>query len=222
MKFPTFYSLSRLILSATVFVTAQAGAADVGILTLNKGSVLVSGANQSAHPAISFMKLRKGDGIEVGEASKIQVLYTSNGRQETWNGPVRIEIGEQISTTLTQGTLPLVKQLPARVLAQLAKAPAVLSDIKGRTGMVMIRSSSLLEQLREVDETYKQMRANADDDDVAPELYLVSALYEMKLYKDVLITLEDILKKQPDNAEAKALAEHMASLMRRHRPAQAQ
>ncbi len=65
--------------------------------------------------------------------------------------------------------------------------------------------------------------ASAEDDDVAPELYLISApLYDMSLYKEVLIPLQGILKKQPGNSEARTLAEHMTKLMRRRRPVPAE
>lgn len=160
-----------------------------------------------------FMKLRAGDRLELGAGCATQLLYTASGRQETWSGRVELTIGEARSEAIGDA-IPVVKQLPVAALARLSRAPLVLTDIRSRTGMVMVRSGGVLEKLRAVESLYEEMRAAAGNEDITPELYLLSALYELELYRDVEEIIADIVARQPDNAEAQLILENMRKAMK--------
>lgn len=183
--------------------------ADEALVTLVQGVVRVSVGQQLPAPVTPFMKLRAGDRLELAEAARVRLLYGQTGRQETWKGAAVLQVGAGATMRVSGTALAEVKQVPSAALIRLARADDVLADMRTRTGMVVIRSGGLLEQLREAESVYREMRAQAADDDVAPELYLVSALYELKLYKDIPEVIEDILRRQPGNPVAMAILENL-------------
>lgn len=189
--------------------------AESGMITLVQGNVSYSAPSEKAKAVVPFMKTHVGDKIAVPKNGKVQILYFSGGRQESWQGEAVIEIGAKESKAGKTATQPAIKQLPPAVLQRLAKAPAVLTDIRTRTGMVMVRSLPSPEEARELDESYTALRGQATEDDVTPELYLLSGLYEMKRYREMKKPLEDIKRRQPDNPEIIAIANHYTEIMER-------
>lgn len=198
-------------LCGALFAALLAGGAlaDEAMVTLFKGQGTLLAEQDRPGPIVPFMKLRRGDRLELAEGSRLRILYAANGRQETWTGKALIEVGGGESLARTASAPPEVKQLPAAALMRLAQAPAVLNDLRNRTGMVMVRSGGLLEKIREIEAVYEQMRRNAAPDDVTPELYLVSGLHDLQLYRDMEEILADIVSRQPDNAEARAIMENL-------------
>ena len=57
------------------------------------------------------------------------------------------------------------------------------------------------------------MRKESAQDDVTPELYLLSGLHELKLYRDMKAVLEEMRRRQPDNPEVEAVYTHYSALM---------
>jgi len=191
---------------------ANAADKESGMVTQVTGSATyVSGADKDK-PVVSFMKVRAGDKLTLGKDAKLQVVYFENGRQESWSGAAKLTIGANESAAATGVTPPIVKKLPAIVLQQLSRAPGVVSDLKSRSGMIMVRSLPMV-KMRELDENYAALRKEAAEDDVTPELYLLSGLHELKLYRDMKPVLEDMRKRQPNNPEVQAVYEHYSKLM---------
>ena len=205
------WSMALAALATGALVTGAL--ADEGMVTLFKGQGSLIGEQGGKSAIVPFMKLRRGDRIDLGDGGRLQILYTATGRQETWTGAAVIEVGGNESQAKSAAAAPVVKTLPAAALHRLAQTPAVLTDIRNRTGMVMVRSGGLLEKIREIETTYSQMRQEAAKDDVTPELYFVSALYDLKLYRDMEEIMQEIVARQPDNEEAKALVENLRKAM---------
>ncbi len=182
------------------------------LLTMVKGPDCQLKTDHAVSPLMPFMKVHAGDRLALGAGCTAQLLYTGTGRQETWNGAVTLTIGEQQSQS-NGAADPVVKTLPTAALKRLAKAPGVLTDIRSRTGMVMVRSGGLLDKLRETEALYEEMRCAAMPDDITPELYLISALYELKLFRDVEEIVAEIVARQPDNSEAKSILENIRKAM---------
>lgn len=185
-----------------------------GLITQLKGRATLSrDSAEQPQAVVPFMKLRPGDRLELAPDARLQVLFTGNGRQETWPGGTVLRVEENQSTPLSLGIQPLVRNLPTVALARLAKAPTVLNDLQNRSGMVMVRSGGLLEQIREVESTYSELRGAAQSDDITPELFLLSALHDLNLHKDIPVILEDMAAKQPDNSRIRGLLEQMRGEM---------
>ena len=202
------------ILALTILLTpllASAAAQEAGMITQAQGSATYSSGTDKDKPVVSFMKVRAGDKLTLGKDAKLQVVYFQNGRQESWSGAAKLVVGSNESAS-ANGAKPQVKKLPAIVLQQLARAPGVVSDLKNRTGMIMVRSLPMV-KMRELDENYTAMRKDAAEDDVTPELYMLAGLHELKLYRDMKPVLEDMRRRQPNNPEVLAVYTHYSELM---------
>ncbi|MDD3530274.1 MAG: hypothetical protein PHS77_10405 [Gallionellaceae bacterium] len=200
-------------LLAAGLLSAQVQASEV-LVTLVKDTDCRYLDNGAWPAMVPFMKLNSGDRLKIGPACTVQLLYTANGRQETWVGSAEVVVGETASQA-EGGAQPAVRQMPTAALARLARTPALLTDMRARTGMVMVRSGGMLEKLRDIEALYEDMRAAALPEDVTPELYLVSALYELELYRDVEEIIADIVARQPDNAEAQAILDNLRRVLNR-------
>lgn len=216
------YFLTVLMMLPLMAMAAQAAQSEEsGMITLVQGSVSYSAPSEKAKAVVPFMKTHVGDKIIVPKNGKVQILYFAGGRQESWQGEAVVEIGAKESKAVKTAAQPAVRQLPQAVLRRLARAPSVLADIRTRTGMVTVRSLPSPEQARELDESYAALRSQATDDDVTPELYLLSGLYEMKRYREMKKPLEDIKRRQPDNPEIIAIVNHYTEIMGRKESAPA-
>ena len=209
--------LARLAVLA-LLVPLTAGAADApsgesGMVTLVQGSVTYASGGDKDKPVVAFMKIRAGDKLKLPPDARVQLVYFQGGRQETWRGAAQLEVGATDSRAANAARPPEVKQLPALVLQQLTRAPNVVTDLKNRTGMVFVRALPMREKLRELDDTYAAMRKDAALDDVTPELFLLSGLYELRLYQDMKPVLEEMRQRQPDNAEVKAVYDQYSKVM---------
>lgn len=199
-----------------VLLPAMAGAAekdDSGMVTMVQGNVFLSNLQEKSKPAIAFMKVRSGDKLQLPKDARLQILYFDGGRQESWHGESQIEIGMLESKADKNAAPPEIKQLPSAVLQRLTNAPLMLSNIRNRTGMVMVRALAPEEKVQELDQSYAAMRRQAEAGDVTPELYLLSGLYEMKRYREMKGVLEEIQRRQPDNPEIMTISEHYAKIM---------
>ncbi len=204
---------------ATLLAPLYATAADAesGMVTQVQGSATYVSGHDKDKPVVSFMKVRVGDKLTLGKDAKLQLVYLQNGRQETWNGDAKLVVGANESTPTSSANPPQVKKLPSIVLQQLSRAPGVMSDLKSRTGMIMVRALPMV-KMRELDENYAALRKDAVEDDVTPELYLLAGLHELKLYRDMKPVLEEMRKRQPNNPEVLAVYKRYSGLMNSTEP----
>ena len=114
--------------------------AQVAMLTQVTGDVKVAGSDGS-RSAVPFLKVNDGDTLTLAANARLQMVYLSSGRQEVWSGAGPVKVGTQQSTS---SLTPQASQVPALILRQLEKTPAVGQH--GKTGMVMLRSVDDLER----------------------------------------------------------------------------
>lgn len=191
---------SSLILLA--FLALPAAAAESGALvTRLQGKVGVAPGGQSMQSLAAFYRLKAEDRLELAEGATLQLVFLQNGRQENWRGPLTLVTGSDASRCQPAPCQAEVKQLPAAVLATLSRTPTVFNNIRNRSGMVLVRSSGESDEQREAQATYRQLREQADNDDITPELYLLTRLYQLRLYREIPKVLEDMQARQPDNPE---------------------
>ena len=204
----------RLVAVAVIAFPMSGTAADkeAGMITQAQGSATYTTGQDKDKPVVAFMKLRVGDKLTLSKDAKLQLVYFDNGRQETWTGAAKVVIGTSESQASDAANPPQVKKLPAIVLQQLSRAPGVVSDLKSRSGMILVRSLPMVE-LRKLDENYTALRKEAAEDDVTPELYMLAGLHELKLYRDMKPVLEEMRRRQPNNPEVLAVHKHYSELM---------
>jgi hypothetical protein len=153
-------------------------------------------------PIEAFVKLKAGDRLDLPRQSRLRVAYFENGRQETWSGPGRLEM------TASEGkasglAAPEVKLLPQVMARQLARTPSL--DSQGRGGVTRLRSLPSQDAMTRLEDTYQSLRSSAERDDLAPEMFLLSGLFEMRELDRVERVLGDLQQDRPQNPEAAQL-----------------
>jgi hypothetical protein len=192
-----------LCLAATAGLCAAAD--DVAVLTSVKGSVVYNDGQQ-AREARAFMKLRGGDRLELPGGAGVRLVYTGDGRQETYAGPAAFVVKAGGSSPL-QGAAPVVVQLPASASARIDKSAELLSLAQmSRPGGAVLRGLPRLAkptdeaQLLEARRTYDELKRASPADDIGPELYLYSVLEEQGLRDEMKALKAKMRLMQPWNS----------------------
>lgn len=191
-----------------VLGAANMAAAQVAMLTQVSGDVKVA-AGAETRPAVAFLKVNEGDTITLAGAARVQMVYLASGRQEVWSGAGPVKVGAQQGAGT--GLTPQTSQVPAIILKQLEKTPAVGQH--GKTGMVMLRSMDNLEALDALEQDYKKYRAEAPADDVTPEVFYLSGLLDLNGTDDAKAFLETLKGKQAANPALGPVIEHFTRLL---------
>ncbi len=198
-------------------VSAQSG--DVGLVNQLSGDVAYTGQGGAQSKAQAFMKVRQGDRFTLPAGAQLRVVYFNGSRQETWKGPSSFKAGTQQSEALS-GQVAEAAQLPSGVAQKIAQVPNLVQIAKlGRSGGIAVRGGGKpgrlsAEQQAEVTQaksTYAQMRQKAAAEDITPELYFYSVLQDHLLYEEMKAVTDEMLKRQPNNAEAQELAAYVKS-----------
>ncbi|SDI14077.1 hypothetical protein [Propionivibrio dicarboxylicus] len=163
-----------LFFSAVLPVRAQNQAQEAStaaIVTAIHGSVDLVTA-QGVAPLQPFARIKSDESLRLQGGALVRLLFLASGRQETWRGNGKIDIRE--AQGLGSGLpAPETTMLAVAVVRQIARTP---SDLK----FVRQRSLAMGNSLEKVEETYRRMRMEAVRGDLNPELYLLSALFEMR------------------------------------------
>lgn len=200
-------SLLFLISSGVAF----AQGADVGLVNMVSGDVTFAPLSGAPGKVQAFMKLRDGDRVNVAGGAQVRVVFFEGARQERWSGPASFRAGKAGAEPVS-GKPAEVSKLPASAPQRLARVPdlmqfAKLGGIQVRGKLTQAQQASLEQQsaVAEARATYDRMRKEMPADDVTPELFLCAALYEYLLYDEMKSVAEEMLRKQPENEDVKAL-----------------
>lgn len=198
---------SAILLVLSALHACAHAQADVGLINHLAGDAsYVSGGGSRAKPT-AYMKVREGDRFTLAPGAELRLLYFQGGRQESFTGPARFTAGKQASE-VQSGAQPRTSALPTGVPQRIARVPELLQNAK--LGGVQLRGVPPAKAgdaaLREACSLYERLRKELPRDDITPELFLVSALSEYQRYDDMRPVIDEMLRKQPDNEEVKALA----------------
>ncbi|MCF8152361.1 MAG: hypothetical protein K9K30_15815 [Burkholderiaceae bacterium] len=194
-------SFRIICISFLVLGFAQASAAEVALVMSVHGNISrLDGA--APVPLEAFVKLKDGDRLALESDTRLQLVYFKTGRQETWSGPGRLQL------TVQEGraedlTAPQVKSLPLVMVKQIARTPAL--DSQGRGGVTRLRTIASDDAIGKLDATYRELRSAVERDDLGPEMYLLSGLYEMRQLERVEQVLAELQQERPKNPEAALL-----------------
>ena len=204
--------LALLVVAAVVCGPARAQSVDVGLVNLLSGDVEFASPGGAGQKAQAFMRVRDGDRFNVPAGAVVRLVYFESARQERWAGPASFRAGRQQGAIIS-GAPADVATLPAGVPRRIARVPELLQNAK--LGGIQVRSAPARpspptadeqKQVAEARVLYQQMRARAAADDIAPELFLYSALSEYSLYSDMQVVVDEMLRRQPANENVAALA----------------
>jgi hypothetical protein len=80
--------------------------------------------------------------------------------------------------------------------------------------MMRLRSIAGPGDVEKIEENYKRLRAETARNDLNPELYLYSALFELREYDRLDQALAALPQQHPGNPEARATLDHYRKLLR--------
>jgi hypothetical protein len=194
-------SFRYLCVSLIFLGFGSAWAAEVALVMSVQGRV-VRLAEAAPVPVEAFVKLKDGDRLSLEKDSRLQVVYFENGRRETWSGPGRLEMAVREGKP---GGLPdpEVKLLPLVMARQLARTPTL--DSQGRGGVTRLRSVPGQDAVSKLQSTYQDLRSRAEPDDLGPEMFLLSGLFELRELDEVEKLLGDLQQVQAKTPEAALL-----------------
>jgi hypothetical protein len=141
----------------------------------------------------------------------VRIVFFQGARQELWSGPASFRAGKTQAEPIS-GRAAQAMRLPADVPQRLAQVPDLLRYAK--LGGSRLRGMAKRQQLGEPDRqtaldqaraAYETMRQEMPADDIAPELYLCAAMYELREYGAMKAAVAEMRRKQPDSRDAKAL-----------------
>ena len=104
----------------------------------------------------------------------MRMVYLQSGRVEFWAGAASFRAGNGASES--QVGSPEVTNLPLAVRQRIARAPKLA--LGPTMGGATIRSIAGNLNLKEIRDTYQRLRRELPEDDITPELFLMSALAE--------------------------------------------
>ena len=211
MKFYLIQIGFFFLVSLPLFATE--GAQDSFITNLN-GSAYYATENNDRAELLSFIKIPENAEVYVEENSNLQIVYLSSGIQETWSGPITFTTGDKASLYEQSSPPDNTKTLPPFMLNVLLQSPEVISSIKTRQGMIRVRSLLTARKVKEAEENYLKMLEQVDESDITPEIYLITTLDNLRVYNRMTKPLEEMIRKQPNNLQAKELYEQFNSLMK--------
>ncbi|MDX9952413.1 MAG: hypothetical protein RBS75_09990, partial [Methylophilaceae bacterium] len=136
------------------------------------------------------------------DGAKLTLVFFATGQQESWQGTGRLELGPGEGKPFGLAA-PEVKKLPAFLVKQIARTPTLVAQ--GRAGVTRLRAIPTPEAIAKVDENYRRMRLEAVAGDLNPEMYRLSALFEMKAYDAVEAALRDMEQSRMNHGETAVL-----------------
>lgn len=194
--------LAKLILVAVLSgMSASHAANDVALVTAVQGKVSRTSSSGPSELE-AFVKLKRGDLLQLEKGSTLRLVYFESGRQESWNGDGKLEIVATESKGIGL-TNPEVKVLPTILVKQIAKTPSL--DSQGRAGVMRLRSIPTTKAIAQLEQEYAQMRKISDPGDMNPEIFLLSGLFEMRALDRVEAVLGELQESRKNEMEARVL-----------------
>ncbi len=196
--------LGIVLLAIAAVAQAQS---DVGLVNLVSGDVSFAPRSGQPGKVKAFMKVREGDRFVLSPGAELRIVYFDGARQESWKGPSSFRTASARSAALSGK--PQVTQLPASVPGRMSRIPELMQNAK--LGGVQVRGtrsspSTPPEPLEEAKANYQTLRGEFPADDITPELYFFSALNDYQRYDDMVPVVNEMMRKQPENEDVKALA----------------
>jgi len=189
---------------------AFAQSADVGVVNLVQGEVAFAPRAGAQGKVSAFMRVRDGDRFELPAGAQLRVVYFDGARQERWQGPASFRAGKTAGEPIA-GAAAEVVNLPAGVPQRIARVPelvqnAKLGGIQLRGGVSRPQADKEIQMsVREARAAYDEMSKQLPADDITPELFLYSALYDYQMYDDMKLVVAEMRRKQPGSEDAKSL-----------------
>ena len=189
--------LRLAVLIAALCGWVGSAAADVALAISVQGRITRLG-DEPARPLETLARLRDGDRLALEAGSRLRLVYFESGRQETWTGPGRLEVAPREGRPDGLAAAD-TRTLPLATARQIARTP----DTADPRPTVRTRAVPTPDALGRLDEAYRNLRAGrTDPDDLGPEIYLLSGLFELRELDRVERVMADLQQERRGNPEA--------------------
>jgi len=198
-----------------VSIEAQALPPDVGLVTRLSGDVTYRNESYQKAPekAQAFMRIRKGDQVNIPVEAMVQLIYFQSGRKETWKGPVVLVVEDVQSRAKGEKGAqpqPVVTILPTETSQTMRRIPILLRRAGlSRSGTMQVRglddgiqeplplSKDEQAGIKVAKENYRNMRSQTEADDITPEMYLLGVLANYDKFEEMEQLIKEAQKRQP-------------------------
>jgi hypothetical protein len=202
-----------VLLTCLAAPTTAHAAEDVGLYTAVKGKTTYesAGAKDKSAGLEAMMKARAGDRVALEKGATVRLVYFASGKQEAWQGPVVFVVGEDGSKTEGE-TKPTVLQIPKMAARRLDSLPGPMPGTPVRSWDTKKKRPVKLasweqEEIDAAQAEYKKMRKQTTDDDITPELYLVTVLSDYDLHSEIKKIVGEAEKRSPGHPAVKKIDE---------------
>lgn len=229
----TLYLFTILLMLFSGISTALAVQSSSGMVTHISGAVsYTSQDNQTPASLGPFMKLYDGDRVILEQGARLQLIFFTSGRKETWDGPADFFIGQSESRTQKEkGVPPKVSSLPDVVTKEVRRIAKIVDPSRmQKTGAKIVRGTpdddkseeplpsveldeSEERELNLARNTYKTLVKDTSANDITPELFLFSVLADFDQFSEMKELIDLMKKKQPGNPTINQLNEWMEDQM---------
>ncbi|MDP1525896.1 MAG: hypothetical protein Q8M20_08810 [Rhodocyclaceae bacterium] len=209
-------SLPRILLLLMVMfaplVQAQAPVY-VGLIDRLSGQVSAKSAAGNRFEPSAFSRLREGDEITLAAGAEMQIVLFESRRREPWQGPASFRLRTAGGEVLTGKAAQAIdiKGAPSRVSLAAAGNVQRIGGLTLRSAPGRIPDDATVAQAQA---DYAAWVASAEADDILPELYMIGLLQERREPALLKPYVEAMLKKQPEHADVRALAERVTQQAR--------
>ena len=199
--------LSLLLLALAQPALAQAPAY-AGLIDRMTGQVTAKSAAGNTFQPAAFSRVREGDELSLAAGAEMQIVYFEARRRELWQGPAKLRVkaagGELLAGKAAAASD--IKGAPTRVALAAAGNVQRIGGLTLRGGPTKIPDDEAVARARA---DYAEWVATAGPQDILPELYIIGFLQERRDRELLAPYVEAMLKKQPDRAEVRAIAERL-------------
>lgn len=208
----------RLWLWLVVLLSSAASAdtGSVGLVNLVAGEATFSSQASGPQKVAAFMQVHDGYEFTVAAGGTVRLVFGQGAREERWEGPARFRATRNGSKSI-YGRPAETKTLPAIFSPHVARVSelvrhARLGGLTIRTSDTKARPADPQQQIADARIAYDQVRGQTSADDITPELLFLSFLYEHRLYEQMKPVADEMLRKQPENEDARAFSRWMRKI----------
>ncbi|WP_028452333.1 hypothetical protein [Chitinilyticum aquatile] len=206
---PLVRSLAQLLAVTVALLCAQLLAAPHIVALQSEHSQLV--ISPERHEAIKpYSRLNAGDVLDIAADGSLQIVWISEGRQESWRGPARLTLGATQATEASGRQPAATRTLPPAMRDALAQTRSDLRQIRQLGAVSNVRSSRLPER---VSTNYASWRAGSAASDPAADLYLLHEQLQISDWAGAQQTLARLQQLDPNNAELQAASQALAAAL---------
>lgn len=225
-----FLGMFFLVFGLVSWCSPVQAAQSLGMVTRLSGAAGYIGADKGGEKALKpFMKLFKGDAVDLKAGAGLQIVYFDTGRKVDYKGPAKIVVGQEGGSPGSESSESSVSVMPDVVAKEVKRIASIIDPSRLQyAGAAVVRGTSGEDEeplppvelepseQREIDlarNMYDSLLEKADPHDITPELFLFSVMADFDQFEEMNSLIAKMEKKQPENPTIDQLSQWMKDQM---------